>query len=118
MSGSVAASQDRHTQVALIYGSVVSHVEELCIERGFSNKSGGANIDRVARESGISTATLYYLFKRPESFRALNFITAAKLCRLLKCDIGDLFSYVPGLTSQSLGINTSLFAGLKGTTTP
>lgn len=115
MSYNVTKDDAYHKRMALTFGSIVSKVEERAKEQGFVNKSGGVALSRLARESGISTATLHFLFNRPETFRQLNLITLAKLCRTLRCQPGDLFQYVPGLSSAALGIDTSFFSNLQGT---
>lgn len=114
MSYNVSSDDSYRKKVALNYGSICSNVRAVTLDRGYRNASGGIAINRLSRESGLSTATLYFLFNKPENFRSLDLVTLAKLCRVLKCQPGDLFTFVPGLTTDALGLNAASFAGLAG----
>jgi DNA-binding Xre family transcriptional regulator len=91
-------TQGRGTQRNILtYGRIVSKLTEvackkgLCIETG--KHAGKANIQKLHRLSGISTATLWYLLRRPSTFIAMDFHTLAKLCFALDAQPGDLFKY-------------------------
>jgi DNA-binding Xre family transcriptional regulator len=114
VSRNITQDDTYHKRMALVHGSIISHVKEVAIERGFRNARGAVHLTRLAREAAISTATLYYLFNHPEAFRQLNLITLAKLCAVLHCQPGDLFTHVPGLSTSALGIDVSSFANLSG----
>jgi DNA-binding Xre family transcriptional regulator len=115
MSYNVATDDSYRKKIALNFGSIRSHIKEIALDRGFRNKAGGVHINRLAREGHLSTNTLYFIFNKADSYRAIDLVTLAKLCKVLKAQPGELFSFVPGLTSDALGINTDLFASLEGT---
>jgi DNA-binding Xre family transcriptional regulator len=114
MSYNITKDDTYHKRMVLVYGSIISHVPEVALALGYRNKKGNVATTRLARESGISTATLHFLINQPEAFRQLNLITLAKLCKALKCQPGDLFEYVPGLSTSALGIDVSTFDNLMG----
>lgn len=115
MSYNVATDDSYRKRIALQFGSIRCHVAAIALDRGFRNKSGGVHINRLAREGHLSTNTLYFLLNKPEMYRAIDLVTLAKLCKVLKATPGELFSFVPGLTSDAMGIDVDIFAGLDGT---
>jgi len=91
-------TQGRGTQRNILtYGRIVTNVTELANRRGLliqkGPHAGKVNIQALHRLSGVSTATLWYLLRKPETFVALDFHTLAKLCFALDCQPGDLFRY-------------------------
>ena len=114
MSYNISPDDEYRKKIALTYGSIRNNVQERALELGYRNASGGVAVNRLSRESGLSTATLYFLLVKPEKFRSLDFVTLAKLCRVLKCQPGDLFEFVPGLTTDAMGLDASTFGALSG----
>lgn len=49
-------------------------------------------ISDVARETGLNRSTITALYKETAERVELN--TVSRLCKLLKCDIGDLFEFI------------------------
>jgi DNA-binding Xre family transcriptional regulator len=92
----------RSQRNVLTYGRIVSKVAEIAAKRGYAITNGPhrgkINIQKLNRISGISTASLWYLLRRPETFLSLDVHTLAKLCFALDCQPGDLLRYerVPG----------------------
>lgn len=115
MSYNVATDDSYRKRIALNFGSIQCHVKEVALDRGFRNKAGGVHINRLSREGHLSTNTLYFLLNKPQDYRAIDLVTLAKLCKVLRATPGELFTFVPGLTSDAMGLNTDLFAGLEGT---
>ena len=50
------------------------------------------NIADVARETGLHRNTITLLYK--ETATRVDLEAIEKLCRLFKCEVGDLFEYV------------------------
>ena len=50
------------------------------------------NIADVARETGLHRNTITLLYK--ETATRVDLDAIEKLCRLFKCEVGDLFEYV------------------------
>jgi DNA-binding Xre family transcriptional regulator len=115
MSNHITQDDAYHKRMALVYGSITSQVAERAKALGYITPRGTVATTRLSRASGISTGTLHYLFTRPDSFRSLNLITLAKLCKVLQAQPGELFAYVPGLSTSALGIDVSTFQNLSGT---
>lgn len=115
MSNYATGSEEYIAMIGRYYGSIESRVEQVAIERGFVTRNGTVNIDKLAKESGVSTSTLWYLFKDKTRFRAFNLVTLAKLCAALSAQPGDLLVFVPGGSTRGLGHSDSAFANLMGT---
>lgn len=49
-------------------------------------------ISDVARETSLNRSTITALYK--ETAERVELDTVSRLCKLLKCDIGDLFEFV------------------------
>jgi DNA-binding Xre family transcriptional regulator len=99
---------------AAFYGSVIQHVEEVALARGFVTRNGTVNINQLSEHSGVSTSTLWYLLRDKKHYRAINLVTLAKLCWALGVGVGELFEYVPGGVSNGLGYSSEAFTRLRG----
>lgn len=115
MSNYAVAEESYIAQAAAFYGSIQQHVEERAIARGFTTRTGRVSFPKLSEASGVSTATLWYMFRDKKHFRALNLVTLAKLCYALGAQPGDLLSYHPGGLAGGLGYSSEAFAGLMGT---
>lgn len=50
---------------------------------------------RLAKLTGLTEATAYKLLDPSHDLRRIDVETLDRLCRVLKCKVGDLLEYVP-----------------------
>lgn len=115
MSNYAAPGDAYLAAIADFYGSIEQTIEELAIARGFVTRNGTVNLNTLSDASGISTSTLWYLFRNKRAFRSMNLVTLSKLCYTLNAQPGDLLRYVPGGSGKGLGYSSETFTKLRGT---
>lgn len=115
MSNYATADDSYLLAIAHYYGSIEQTAEELAIARGFVTRNGTVSINKLSDASGISRATLWYLFRGKKAFRSMNLVTLSKLCHALNAQPGDLLQYVPGGSERGLGYSSDAFTNLRGT---
>lgn len=115
MSNYATGSESYLAAIADFYGSIEQTIEELAIARGYVTRNGTVNLNTLAKASGVSTSTLWYLFRDKRAFRSMNLVTLSKLCHTLHAQPGDLLRYVPGGSGRGLGYSSEAFAQLRGT---